>query len=140
MVTVMDVLSALIMIWFSLLFIGFKRFCGRVTFKESDDWQYIVLEFMLILYFVGNLEHWYFVIPMMAVVFLLWDFLQFRAHWLPSLIGVSDSQLETYYQIFGGNLYILPRSRRRIIPDAYHTIQHVLMVLNTLAVFMMLRY
>ncbi len=128
------------MLWFSLLFIGIRRFCGRVTFKSIDDVQYVLLELLLVLYFIGNLMHWYFVIPLMTIVLLLWGFLQFRAHWLPFLCGSSDSRLRSYYEIFGENIYLLPRAKRRIIPDAYHTIQHVLMTLNTVAVFLMLKY
>jgi hypothetical protein len=135
-----DVLSGLVLAWFTLLFVGIHGFCGRVTFKEGDDWQYILLELLLVAYFVGNLTHLRLVTPMMAVVFLLWDILQFRAHWLPFIMGASNSRIQRYYELFGQNAYILPRSRRRIVPDAYHTVQHVLMALNTVAVFLMLRH
>lgn len=140
MVIFTDILSALILAWFTLLFIGINGFCGRITFKEGDDWQYVLLELLLTIYFIGNLTHLHYVTPIMAVVFLLWDILQFRAHWLPFIVGASDSRLERYYEAFGQNVYLLPRSRRRIVPDAYHTVQHVLMVLNTVAIFLMLRH
>lgn len=135
-----DVLSGLLMVWFGLLFIGFKRFCGRVNFHATDDIQYVVLELLLVVYFVGDLRHWAFVTPMMMFVFLLWGFLQFRAHWLPFMVGATEERLLSYYKAFGWNLYILPKSRQRIVPDAYHTIQHALMLLNTIAVFVMFKY
>ncbi|ACV57102.1 MULTISPECIES: hypothetical protein [Alicyclobacillus] len=139
MAVVTDILSGLLMAWFSLLFIGINRFCGRVKWKDRDAWQYILLECMLILYFIGSLKRWYFVIPIMAFLFPVWDFLQFRAHWLSWITGASDERLRRYDDAFGDNVYLLPKSDRRTVPDAYHTVQHVLMALNTIAVFAMLR-
>lgn len=129
-----DVLSGLLMMWFGLLFVGFERFCGKINFKSIGDLPYIILELVLILNFVGNALHLSFVIPMMCGVLLLWGILQFRAHWVPFLFGAPDAQIRSYYDAFGENIYIFPRSDRRVVPDAYHTILHALMFLNAIAV------
>ena len=68
---------------------------------------------------------WYFL-----CVLLLWFTVQFFCHWYYTLFGVSERKLRGYNACFQNTLHLIPASDTRLIPDLYHMILHLLILLN----------
>ena len=51
-----------------------------------------------------------------------------RRHWVFYIRGAPPEIVERYGQLFGGNIHIFPVEPGRVVPDAYHTILHILLV------------
>ena len=63
-------------------------------------------------------------------VLLLWAGVQFYCHWYFTIFGASERKLKGYNDCFKGTARLIPMSDERIIPDLYHIILHLLIVLN----------
>ncbi len=126
----MTAASALLLGWYGLLYIGLPRFCGRVRFDEPDDLLYHLLLAALLLDVGLQVGGWTYAGIGMLIILIVWGALQFRAHWLPYLRGASMQDVQRYYRAFGDNLYLFRHTGDRILPDAYHTVMHFLMVVT----------
>ena len=68
----------------------------------------------------------------LLAVLLLWLTVQFFCHWYYTLFGASPRKLEGYNRCFAGTLRLIPQSDTRLIPDLYHIVLHVLILLDIL--------
>ncbi len=132
LVTWMTASSVLLIGWYGLLYVGVPRFCGRVRFDEREDLLNHLLLVALLLDLALQITGWTYADIGMLIILVVWGALQFRAHWLPYLRGASTQQVRSYYRAFGDNLYLFRNTGNRILPDAYHTVMHVLMVVTFL--------
>ena len=66
-------------------------------------------------------------------ILLLWFAVQFLCHWRYTLFGASREKLDGYNRCFQNTLRILPASGTRLVPDLYHIVLHVLILLNLAA-------
>lgn len=71
---------------------------------------------------VGN----WFVLSVLA----FWLVVQYFCHWHFTIFGATPEKIRGYNQCFEGSLCIVPRRADRLIPDFYHIVLHVLIVLN----------
>ena len=68
----------------------------------------------------------------LLAVLLLWFIVQFFCHWYYTLFGADEKKLKGYNDCFSGTLRLFPASATRLVPDLYHIVLHLLIVLNIL--------
>ena len=88
---------------------------------------------MLCLFIVGCITFW--AVPFMGKwlllgVLLFWFIVQFFCHWYYTIFGASEKKLKGYNYCFRNTVRIIPASKTRLIPDLYHMILHLLILLN----------
>ena len=66
-------------------------------------------------------------------ILLLWFAVHFMCHWYFTIFGASESKLKGYNDCFRGTVRIFPMSETRLIPDLYHIVLHILILLNIIA-------
>ena len=65
-------------------------------------------------------------------VLILWFVVEFFCHWYFTIFGANEIKLKGYNDCFRNTIRIFPMSETRLIPDLYHIIQHLLILLNIL--------
>ena len=63
-------------------------------------------------------------------ILLLWFAVQFMCHWYFTIFGASERKLQGYNDCFRDALRIFPMSDKRLIPDLYHIVLHLLILAN----------
>ena len=66
-------------------------------------------------------------------ILVLWFSVQFLCHWYFTIFGASESKLKGYNDCFRGTVRVFPVSETRLIPDLYHIVLHILILLNIIA-------
>ena len=88
---------------------------------------------MLCLYSIGLIS-FHFLQPagkwILLVILGFWFVVQFFCHWYYTIFGASESKLQGYNDCFRNTLHIFPISEKRIVPDLYHMILHILILGN----------
>lgn len=69
-------------------------------------------------------------VPYIFTVLVLWFVIQFFCHWYYTIFGASEKKLKGYYSCFRDTVRIIPASDRRLIPDFYHMVLHLLILTN----------
>lgn len=91
---------------------------------------------MLVLYALGlGAFHAYYPVGrwVLLAILLLWGAVQFRCHWYYTIFGASERKLQGYNDCFRGTLRLFPMSETRLVPDLYHIILHLLILINIIA-------
>ena len=114
---------ALLCAWFGLNFIGVPRLVSR----EGGFGVAGALLGALLAAGIAYVLGWQAAAVPMLLALLYWCWIQ-RRHWIFYLRGAPPELVEKYDQLFGDNVRILPRKPGGVVPDAYHTILHVLLV------------
>lgn len=127
---------ALLFIWFSLDMIGFS--IGNITLVEAawnsvDGVWWLVFLICSILFIIKDKIGKY----MLSVFVFLWAVIQFYSHWYYTLFGASEEKIISYNQFFKETYHIIPSSKTTLIPDFYHIILHIfiLVTLFSLIIF-----
>lgn len=63
-------------------------------------------------------------------ILLLWFAVQFMCHWYFTIFGASERKLQGYNDCFRDAVRIFPMSEKRLIPDLYHIVLHLLILAN----------
>ena len=63
-------------------------------------------------------------------ILLLWFVVQFMCHWFYTIFGASESKLKGYNECFKDAVRLFPMSDERLVPDLYHILLHVLILIN----------
>lgn len=66
----------------------------------------------------------------LLAVLAFWSIVQFFCHWFYTIWGASEKKLKGYNECFRHTVRIIPASDMRLIPDFYHMVLHLLLVLN----------
>lgn len=89
--------------------------------------------FMFCLYSIGLIS-FHFLQPagkwILLVILGFWFVVQFFCHWYYTIFGASESKLQGYNDCFRNTIHIFPISEKRIVPDLYHMILHILILGN----------
>lgn len=88
---------------------------------------------MVVFYTIGILLHqiyrpvgkWF-----LLAVLGFWIIVQFFCHWFYTIWGASEKKLKGYNECFRHTVRIFPANDTRLIPDFYHMVLHLLLVLN----------
>ena len=65
----------------------------------------------------------------------LWLVIRFFRHWYYTLFGATEEKLKEYNACFSNTLHIIPASETRLIPDLYHMILHLLILVILTIIF-----
>ena len=65
-------------------------------------------------------------------ILVLWFMVQFMCHWYYTIFGASERKLQGYNDCFQDCLRIFPMSDERLIPDLYHIVLHMLILVNSI--------
>lgn len=60
----------------------------------------------------------------------LWAIIQFMCHWYYTIFGASEKKLTGYNMCFKNTVRMFPESETRLIPDFYHIVLHLLIIIN----------
>lgn len=63
-------------------------------------------------------------------ILILWFIVQFMCHWYFTIFGASERKLHGYNDCFRDSVRIFPMSDKRLIPDLYHIVLHILILIN----------
>lgn len=63
-------------------------------------------------------------------ILVLWFIVQFMCHWYYTIFGASERKLQGYNDCFQGSIRLFPMSDKRLIPDLYHIVLHILILIN----------
>lgn len=72
----------------------------------------------------------------LLVVLLVWIIVQFFCHWYFTIFGASEKKLKGYNKCFRDSIRLIPASDTRLIPDLYHMILHILIIINIVIIFL----
>lgn len=88
---------------------------------------------VLCLYSIGLVSYHFFQ-PVgkwiLLALLLLWFVVQFFCHWYYTIFGASEKKVKGYNDCFGDAIRIFPMSEKRLVPDLYHIILHILILVN----------
>ncbi len=124
--------EVLLWIWFLGCTITWK--IGKYTLVDGMGVRSTEF-FMLVLYTISViLSVLFHDFGKIVVLFVLsfWLIVQFFCHWYFTIFGASDKKIKGYNECFKNTIRIFPQSSRRIIPDLYHIVLHILIALNIL--------
>ena len=68
-------------------------------------------------------------------ILLLWLIVQFMCHWYYTIFGASERKLQGYNDCFRESIRIFPMSDKRLVPDLYHIVLHILILINIVMCF-----
>lgn len=63
-------------------------------------------------------------------ILVVWLIIQFMCHWNYTIFGASERKLQGYNDCFRDSVRIFPMSDKRLIPDLYHIVLHILILIN----------
>jgi hypothetical protein len=69
----------------------------------------------------------------LLAILTLWFVVQFFCHWYYTIFGASEKKLKGYNDCFRGTARLFPMSETRLVPDLYHIVLHLLILLNIAA-------
>ena len=68
-------------------------------------------------------------------ILALWFVVQFMCHWFYTIFGAGERKLQGYNNCFRDCIRIFPMSGTRLIPDMYHIVLHILILINIILCF-----
>ena len=71
----------------------------------------------------------------LCAVLVFWFTVQFFCHWYYTIFGASERKLQGYNDCFKDTVRLFPMSETRLIPDLYHTLLHILILVNIFLCF-----
>ena len=88
---------------------------------------------MFVLYGAGLLLFWLYPAVgqwYLLAVLLFWFIIQFFCHWYYTIFGASETKRQGYNKCFRHTIHLIPASESRVIPDLYHILLHLFLLLN----------
>lgn len=90
---------------------------------------------ILLFVWVPDVGKWW-----LCTVLTAWIVLQFFCHWFYTIFGATEKKLKGYNECFRNTVHLFPASDKRLIPDLYHILLHLLLLLDlTLTLLVILR-
>lgn len=119
----------LLFIWFSLDMTGAS--VANITLVEPawnqvDGVWWLIFLILLILFIFKEKFGKY----LLLVFILMWTIIQFNCHWYHTIFGTSEEKINSYNQYFKNTLHIIPSSGKIVIPDFYHIVLHLLILIS----------
>lgn len=129
------VLQAVLWIWF--LGCVFTYRFGKVLLVEGVGFKSV--EFAMLCVYTAGVVSFHCFQPagkwILFGILAIWFIGQFRFHWYYTIFGASERKLTGYNECFKGTVRIFPESDKRLIPDMYHIVLHILILVNIIFCF-----
>ncbi|MBE9467735.1 MAG: hypothetical protein IMY72_05350 [Bacteroidetes bacterium] len=119
----------LLFVWFSLDMTGFSF--ANITLVESawnqvdGLWWLIFLTLFILFIFKEKFGKY-----LLSIFILMWIIIQFNCHWYHTIFGTSVEKINSYNQYFRNTLHVISSSEKILIPDLYHIILHLLILIS----------
>jgi hypothetical protein len=120
------VAALLLTIWFALDFVGVGKLVDREPILSLAG----IMLALMGAFLVSGFRRLPWVAPVYALALAIWGALQVQTHWSTYFAPASEAKLRWYGRVFGDHWRLLPELPTRTVPDAYHTILAVLIVVN----------
>ena len=124
------VFQALLWIWF--LGCVFSWRFGKVLLVEGVGFK--SMEFIELGIYTAGIAAFHLFPPagkwILLGILALWFIGQFRFHWYYTNFGASERKLTGYNECFKGTVRLFPVSETRLVPDFYHIMLHLLILVN----------
>ena len=88
---------------------------------------------MLCLYSLGLVSYHFFQSAgkwIRLAILTLWFIVQFLCHWYYTIFGATEKKLKGYNDCFRDTVRLFSMSEKRLVPDFYHIILHILILFN----------
>lgn len=88
---------------------------------------------VLCLYSIGLVSYHFFQTAgkwILLSILALWFIVQFLCHWYYTIFGANEKKIKGYNECFRNTIRIFPMSEKRLVPDLYHIILHILILAN----------
>lgn len=82
---------------------------------------------LILFYSFQSIGRW-----ILLTVLVLWFIVQFFCHWYYTIFGASEKKIKGYNECFKDTIRVFPVSEKRLVPDFYHIILHILILLNAI--------
>ena len=126
------VFQAALWIWFLGCVITYRA--GKKLLVEGMGIK--SMEFLMLCLYSAALISYYLIRPVgkwiLLGVVVLWFVVQFFCHWFYTIFGASEKKLKGYNDCFKDTVRLFPKNEKRIVPDLYHIVLHLLILLNVL--------
>lgn len=127
---VLLVFELLLLVWFGGCIVTYQ--IGKHTLVDGmgiHSAEFI----MLLIYTAGILS--YLLFPeigrwIVVAILAFWLIVQFFCHWYYTLFGASDTKIKGYNDCFKNTIHLFPQREDKIIPDLYHIVLHLLILVN----------
>ena len=123
-------LQAILWIWF-LGCVTTYRF-GKVLLVEGEGVK--SAEFAVLCLYTAGVIAFHCFPPagrwVLLGILVLWFTVQFFCHWYFTIFGASERKLQGYNECFRDAVRLFPMSETRLVPDLYHIVLHLLILLN----------
>lgn len=124
------IFQALLWIWFLGCTITYRA--GKILLVEGMGVR--SAEFCMLCVYSAGLAAFYCLQPagkwILFGILALWFAVEFFCHWYFTIFGAGEKKLKGYNDCFRDTVRIFPMSEKRLIPDLYHMIQHLLILAN----------
>ena len=99
---------------------------GGMGIKSAEFVMLCLFSFGLVCYHCfHSIGKW-----ILLVILLVWFIVQFFCHWYYTIFGASQEKLKGYNECFQNTIRVIPASDKRLIPDLYHIVLHIFILLN----------
>lgn len=68
----------------------------------------------------------------LLAILVLWLVVQFFCHWYYTIFGASKEKIQGYNECFKDTIRIWAMSEKRLVPDLYHIVLHILILTNVI--------
>lgn len=129
--------NLILLIWFFFDMTGLR--IGNFILTEMawrEDGIFFIIYIACFLLFLFKEKFGKYVL---SIWIFLWGITQFFSHWYYTIFGASQSKLNMYNNIYSETYNIVSRSETTIVPDLYHIILHILIVISFLCTINCLR-
>lgn len=124
---ILNIFLILLFLWFVLDIIGISGFVDTLGIFSLDGlWLFLLTIFLILYKFKESIGKW-----ILSIFLVLWFVLQYNSHWRYFLFGAGATEkgIKNYNMVFGNTHHIIPMSDMRIIPDTYHIILVILIMI-----------
>lgn len=123
----------LLTVWYSIIF------WDPVSLTVGDPPElmsiYGLLMVLLIISIAGKIISWKYTDHFTALYLTAWAILQWQAHWEAFFLGASSTKIDGYNSYFSETYRFSEASVDQLIPDLYHTVLGVLIVITLIVTF-----
>lgn len=130
MVILLFIFELILFVWFLGCTITYKF--GKHTLVEgmgtrSAEFAMLLIYATCLLFTMlyPNIGQWG-----VLLILLFWIIIQFFCHWYYTIFGASDVKIKGYNECFRDTVRIFPQSDKKLIPDFYHIVLHILILIN----------
>jgi len=121
--------NAALAVWFFLDMFGFSAgnfVLVEAAWKDIDGIWYLAYIGLFALFCLKDKIGKY----ALSGFLLMWLGIQFSSHWYYTIFGASETKIAGYNKFFAATYRIIPASDNIIIPDLYHIVLHIFILLS----------